>query len=321
MKTYLHILFIFLFFVNFSCSRDSKTEPINKINQAVNQKADFQQKNIQDTSEIESNQAINDSIIRDETKTQNENKASKVQHVKSNPYSNPESSNSGFNWWINVSLVLFLINLILILSLYQVNKYKNRYKKQRDDLKKEKEYYERIYNLNNSKLEKIEKDKNLSSNTNQKNIKKVSDTTDSRTQNQINSQEDEIQKAVELQVDNGTSHPQQITNKPITLYAEKASENGTFSNVSEQKDIHKSIFKLILIDEKSINAEFEVLDTDFILKLAANSPDTYLYSVCKPENSNQNFSDEIITIKKGVAHKVDGKWIVKNDNKATIKFQ
>lgn len=321
MKTYLHILFIFLLFVNFSCSRDSKTEPINKINQAVNQKADVQQKNIQDTSEIESNQAINDSIIKDETKTQNENKASKLQTVKSNSANSSETKSNGFNWWISVSIVSFLFNLILIWLLYQTVKTKNRYKKERNKIKKENKENEKKSRTYLSKLNKLENDKNSSSNIRQRNINKVSDTPDSRTQNQINSQDDQIQEAIKLDIDNGTSHPQQITNKPINLYAEKASENGTFSNVTEQKDIHKSIFKLILKDETSTTAEFEVLDTDFILKLAANSPDTYLYSVCKPENSNQNFSDEIITIKKGVAHKVDGKWIVKNDNKATIKFQ
>ena len=55
--------------------------------------------------------------------------------------------------------------------------------------------------------------------------------------------------------------------------------------------------------------------------MAVNSPDTYLYPVCKPENSNQNYSGEIITTKRGVAHKVDGKWKVNEEDKATIKFQ
>jgi len=96
---------------------------------------------------------------------------------------------------------------------------------------------------------------------------------------------------------------------------------GQSLNVSDQKNEHRTIFKLSLENEKAETAKFEVIDSDFILKMAANSPDTYLYSVCKPENSNQNFSGEIITTKKGIAHKVDGKWKVNDENKATIKFK
>ncbi len=123
-------------------------------------------------------------------------------------------------------------------------------------------------------------------------------------------------------INNTTSKPaQQEVKQPVHLFAEKATEDSTFSSVSDQKNDHRTIFKLSLENEQAETAHFEVIDSDFIFKMAANSPDTYLYTVCKPENSNQNFAGEIITVKKGIAHKVDGKWQVKDENKAKIKFQ
>lgn len=117
------------------------------------------------------------------------------------------------------------------------------------------------------------------------------------------------------------SSPTVETKPQIILYAGKPSDANTFSAVSSQQDQHRSIFKLILENKEADNAKFEVIENEYILKMAANSPDTYLYHVCKPENSNQNFDGRILTTEKGTARLLDGKWKVNDEDKATIKFQ
>lgn len=108
-------------------------------------------------------------------------------------------------------------------------------------------------------------------------------------------------------------------NKPSVLYAGKPTNEGYFLNVDEaQNDNH--IYKLKPINDHEV--EFNLIELgDYMQTEVINAPDEYLYRVCINENSNQNFSGEIITTKRGIAHKVDGKWKVNEENKATIKFK
>lgn len=302
MKTYLKILFILLIFINFSCSRDPSSEIPNEKNQV----------------EIKENKLnIKDSTSFEENKDKIDSSTQPLQTNKSlDSNSAPNSYTSKYNFWMFGFLISIVIIFILLWFLIKKH-FEN------ENLYVRKKHYKEEYNkkfgeyiaLQNEKSElqnKYEKEKKIHQSKND--LKEI-------TQAKKLGDEDEKSEEIVFDIGNTTSTPHQITKKSFVLYAEKASENGTFTNVLEQKNEHKSIFKLTLEDEHAEIAEFEVLDTDFILKLAANSPDTYLYHVCKPENSNQNFSDEIVTIKKGVAHKVDGKWMIKGDNKATIKFQ
>lgn len=148
-----------------------------------------------------------------------------------------------------------------------------------------------------------------------------------KSDNPINSLEDtEEERTVEIELSVNTSNAQEVENRPVSvipvvLFAEKAMETGVFSNVSEKLDPYKSYFKFTLSLDNKDKAEFEVLDSEFILKKGANQPDLYLYTVCDPENSNQNFTGEIVTIKKGIAELVNDNWQVKKGNKAKIKFQ
>lgn len=119
-----------------------------------------------------------------------------------------------------------------------------------------------------------------------------------------------------------TSFPPPPEKTPkVTLYAGKPSEAKTFTAISSQQDEHKSIFRLTLENREADRAQFEVVENEYIMKMIANSPDTYLYNACNPENSNQNFDGRILTTKKGIASLVDGEWRVNDEDKATIKFQ
>ncbi|RRO12345.1 hypothetical protein [Flavobacteriaceae bacterium 14752] len=287
--------------VNFSCSVDATSESPNE-NQVKTQKT---KSNIKDSSNLEEN--LSKVVSNTQTLKTNDSLDS---NLASNSYT------SKYNFWM-FGFLISIVTIFILLWFLIKKHFKN------EELFQKKEHYKNNYNKIFNQLKSLQDEKNefQKKYTKENKINKSKNDLKEITQTKKLGNKDEKSEEIVFDIDNGTSAPQQSIKKPITLYAEKTSENGMFSNVSEQKDIHKSIFKLILKDETSTTAEFEVLDTDFILKLAANSPDTYLYSVCKPENSNQNFNGEIVTIKKGIAHKVDGKWVIKNDNKATIKFQ
>lgn len=135
-------------------------------------------------------------------------------------------------------------------------------------------------------------------------------------------QDDEKKVEVELNI-SGTQENEIIKDPevPKILYAEKVKETGEFYGVSKELDPHKSFFKLFVSKFNKEEAEFEVMDSNFILRLGSNAPDIYLYNACDPENSNQDFTSEIITTSRGIAELVHGKWRVKQGNKAKIKFQ
>lgn len=103
------------------------------------------------------------------------------------------------------------------------------------------------------------------------------------------------------------------------LYAGKPTNEGWFKNAERlQSDSH--IYELKLLNDSE--AEFSLLElSNYMETEVINSPDEYLYRVCINENSNQEYRKEIITTKKGIAHKMDGKWKVNEEYKAKIKFQ
>tara|TARA_R110002051_G_scaffold108607_5_gene181355 strand:- start:763 stop:1989 length:1227 start_codon:yes stop_codon:yes gene_type:complete len=108
---------------------------------------------------------------------------------------------------------------------------------------------------------------------------------------------------------------------PQILYVGKPTTDGKFSPVSSSPLSGQTIYKLY-VHEDGLTADFEIeLVDQFITREVTNAPDEYLYRVCNQENSNKEFSREIITTKKGLAVLIDGNWVVKEANKATIKFQ
>lgn len=231
---------------------------------------------------------------------------------------NSGTNNTGSNWWKYGAMGSLFLNLVFGWILFKML---DRNLK----LEEGKEFHKaRSINLQ-KRLDELKKTRDSNPQRRQNSgtqyqPKNTHPSKVNKPENQLYDEEKpvEVSFSLEKSVSDSVETP---AKKPINLYAEKVTEGSYFSNVSEQKNEHKSIFKLTLQDEKEVSAHFEVLDSEFILKMAANSPDTYLYTVCKPENSNQNFSGEIITTQKGIAHKVDGRWMVKEENKAKIKFQ
>jgi hypothetical protein len=109
---------------------------------------------------------------------------------------------------------------------------------------------------------------------------------------------------------------------PTTLYAGKPTVDLLLTNISNEPVNNTTIFKLVINANNELLAEFEVILIDnFMTRNITNQPDDYLYRVCNNENFNKEFKREIITTKKGKAELIDGNWTVKEENKATIKFQ
>lgn len=225
-----------------------------------------------------------------------------------------------FSWdtWVLVFSILILVLLLLLISLFRKNSTLNnsvgeknkKLNKKNDEIRQLQLDVQKLQFELNRVRQKQESSVSKNKVNSQKQISKP------------NPREYDDEKAPEV-VWSGdkTKAPEKEVKPPIHLFAEKATENSAFTSVSDQKNEHRSIFKLSLENEQAETAQFEVIDSDFIYRMVVNSPDTYLYTVCKPENSNQNFAGEIITVQKGIAHKLDGKWQVKDENKAKIKFQ
>lgn len=141
-------------------------------------------------------------------------------------------------------------------------------------------------------------------------------------QNNLKKQNDNIieeKKSPEIVLPVQAKEPE---NKIEQLYAGKPTENRTLKDITPQSDPQQTIFKLNILPDNNELAEFEVFHvSDFMTRSITNAPDDYLYRVCNHENTNQEFRKEILTVKKGTANLIDGEWIVKEENKATIKFQ
>jgi hypothetical protein len=303
-------LFLVLFLI-VSCNRSTEGTSVIANEPEINRQRESQPDQLKDTSYISSNPGATKSKTTIDNLSQDDSESKKSQF--------DEAGEENINWWMYGAIISIVINLILIWGLFKT--ISRNFK-----LEDGKEYYKK-QNLNlQTKIDDLESEKNAAYKERSNIKKKFESQTKIRQRENTNKDgnlyEDEKPVEVSFSLNDASSKSNDLKEKKLlNLYAEKATEENAFSGVSEQKNDHKSIFKLTLEDHNADTAQFEVMDSDFILKMAANSPDTYLYTVCKPENSNQNFAGEIITTQKGIAHKVDGKWHVKDENKAKIKFQ
>lgn len=110
--------------------------------------------------------------------------------------------------------------------------------------------------------------------------------------------------------------------EPLIFYAGKPTNDRKWEEVTESPNEAKTIFKLSNFPNDKTKANFEVIITsDYMQREITNSPDSNLYRVCTNENANYEFTNKIITTKKGVANLVDGVWTVNEKDKAHIKFQ
>lgn len=105
-----------------------------------------------------------------------------------------------------------------------------------------------------------------------------------------------------------------------TFYATKLSADGFFEDISDAKDV-QSVFELTTLSSNSKTASFKVvIASDYMEKNIMNFPDMYLGGACVFENRTQSTSKGVETVKEGRAELVDGRWLVKEENKARIKF-
>jgi hypothetical protein len=308
-------LLVFLF-IGIACSRSQGDSSV------VNNTSEKNSKQLQESEsiqEIDSNSVANDSVANSANtgESQAENKDSRIENQAVDNWNKP--NNARYSWWMISAIISLVITVILFLLLRKTMKSIKKYKREKSS--SEADYNRLLARFNesiNKKNELFRENQSLKADLK----RKINLSRPDQPKQPNESVDDEKAPEVVWSGEKAkANHPQQNVKKSVNLYAEKATEDSIFSNVSDQKNDHKSIFKLTLEEQQAKTAQFEVLNSDYILKLAVNSPDTYLYTVCKPENSNQNFAGEIITVQKGIAHKLDGKWQVKDENKAKIKFQ
>ena len=308
--TFLFLLLLSIFPCNRGLDQHTKSEIQKPV--AIESKLKTENKEVKNDSLIKSKES--DSNIKIDRKSQSRSEKQVSQGIDTNFNTKDSYKPSFWNWWMIVAISLFLLNIVLIWEAFRVHR-------ANDKLSADKSHYKKNNKRLNFELENIKKKNDISSqkSKDKQKDKPANDNYSNPNANQLKNN-DEKSLEISLSTENSNSNPEP-TEEPVNLYAEKADEHGTFSQVSEQKNDHKSIFKFYLHDKNDDTAHFEIIDSNFILKMVANSPDIYLYTVCKPENNNQNFTGEIFTTQRGIAHKVEGCWKLQDENKAIIKFQ
>jgi len=327
MKLFKILLFIFILNFSIGCERGSENSKLLNQEQSSN--------NVDSrTSELESkqdNQQLDSTemVIPRSKEINNNSNVNSIADQDSSKDSPLEGGNqkdlifNGDKWSLSegviiVSTVINLILLGLFIFLFRKN----------TKLNKEIETKNEKLNNKNWEIKGLERDLQVSRkpgeskfqpNNREKFVNERKEFINTRAQS---SSIDEKSNELELNPKITTPSATTVVTKPkVTLYAGKPLETKIFTAVSPLQDEHKSIFRLTLENKEADRAQFEVVENEYIMKMIANSPDTYLYYVCNPENSNQNFDGRILTTKKGIANLIDGEWIVKEENKATIKFQ
>lgn len=212
------------------------------------------------------------------------------------------------SYWM-VPIILLLVSTILFFTKWRTEKQKNR-KIEKNRCREAEEYTLQIKDL----------DQKLN-NQNEKYSSPKSKSAPLKNENYFQKNDENSEYVLEkksLEVD---WKPSAIIREPENLFSGKPTIENRFANLSKTPINNQTIYKLTIHDD-GLNADFEVdLVDDFITREVTNAPDEYLYRVCNQVNSNKDFSREIITTKKGLAVLIDGNWVVKEANKATIKFQ
>lgn len=216
---------------------------------------------------------------------------------------------SFYNYWMIPSFILLISTLIFY------TKWRNRNEKY-EELKSSKLQFEKRSSIDIETLEKqiSHLKKQIDNKKSDQVEKKLVPTPIIKNESTTFFDEEHKSPEVELVVPESAKQPK-------VLYAGKPTIENRFTNLSNTPISNQTIFKLTL-HEGGLQADFEIdlVDT-YITRSVTNAPDEHLYRVCNQENSNKDFSREIITVKKGLAFLMDGHWTVQEDNKATIKFQ
>ena len=216
---------------------------------------------------------------------------------------------SSYNYWM-IPTLLFLISTIALFVIWRKerNKYNNLMGRMENGYAKRDNV---ISSLN----------KNITSSNSE--INRLNYELEKTKKVKLTNQSDERKRFNEVEKKSPTIEVvmEPVVKAPKVFYSGKPTTEGKFSPVSSSPLSGQTIYKLF-VNEDGLTADFEIeLVDQFITREVTNAPDEYLYRVCNQENSNKVFSREIITTKKGLAVLIDGNWVVKEANKATIKFQ
>ena len=308
--TFLFLLLLSIFSCNRGLDQHTKSEIQKPV--AIESKLKTENKEVKNDSLIKSKES--DSNIKIDRKSQSRSEKQVSQGIDTNFNTSDSYKPFFWNWWMIAAISLLLLNIVLLREIFRVHR-------ANDKLSARKSHHKEMSEMLSFELKNIKKknDISLQKLKDKQKDNPINDNDSNPNTNQLKNN-DEKSLEIPLSVENLNSI-HEPTKEPINLYAEKADEHGNFSQVSEQKNNHKSIFKFYLHDKNDDTAYFEIIDSNFILRMVANSPDIYLYTVCKPENNNQNFTGEIITTQSGTAHRVEGYWKLQDENKAIIKFQ
>ena len=93
--------------------------------------------------------------------------------------------------------------------------------------------------------------------------------------------------------------------------------DGMFSQVSDQEQIGKSIYRLMTAD--GVNGTFILLDTPDAIATAMISVSTFIKPVCKVVGSTSQYPRHIVTEEEGVATREGAGWKV--IRKAVVRFE
>ncbi|SIR14708.1 hypothetical protein [Maribacter ulvicola] len=219
-----------------------------------------------------------------------------------------KKNSSLFKYLIIPALLFFISTIVFFI------KWKKQNKKYSDlKIRKENDYKERESDIKNLKIDNNSlRNENANLKNDLKQIKQEKALKKPEERKII--KEETKSPAIEL-----VAEP--VIKEPKVLYAGKPTTDGKFIPVSSSPLYGQTIYKLY-VKEDGLSADFEIeLVDQFITREVTNAPDEYLYRVCNQENSNKEFSREITTTKRGLAVLINDEWLVKEENKATIKFQ
>jgi len=242
MKLFKTTLLVLVFVFGASCDRNAGDKPQNSIPPPVVEGTEAQAEAELNTEDEEAQDTleVKDTIVTDENQVQNEPLKSEPQVEEPTTDTGNTDQNSGWNWWMIGAIVSIVINFVLGYFLYQTI----------DDncqLEKGKEHYKRENKRFATQLREIRENNTTIKHENQKlknrNTSKRKYQPDEK-RVQKSTYDDQKSPEILWSMNNAAANPpQQEVKQPIHLFAEKATEDSTFSSVSDQKNEHRTIFK------------------------------------------------------------------------------
>ncbi len=118
--------------------------------------------------------------------------------------------------------------------------------------------------------------------------------------------------------------PTRVVPKPQAYYLSTPNQDGTFnaSSMSEQFRPSASVYKFMVTQKNGTHwAEFTVSDDTEAVKDALSSPNSYLDPVCESINACFPGAKRIVNVRPGRALRQGDKWVVKADQKASIRYE